>query len=115
LKCNKRATLVFNESRVNRDESLFESHDWSDFYCGAEENLPPNAPTPRGHSVQINCFVDVDHAGNKITICLHTGILIFINRSLIIWFSKDQNTIETSTFGLEFIAMHIAVELLESL
>lgn len=33
----------------------------------------------------------------------------------VIWYSKRQNTVETSTFGLEFIAMKIAVEQVEAL
>jgi hypothetical protein len=33
----------------------------------------------------------------------------------VIWYSKRQNTVETSTFGSEFVAMRIAVELVESL
>ena len=31
------------------------------------------------------------------------------------WFSKRQNTVETSTFGSEFIAMKIATEMIEGL
>ena len=31
------------------------------------------------------------------------------------WFSKRQNTVETSTFGSEFIAMKQAVEMIEGL
>jgi hypothetical protein len=42
-------------------------------------------------------------------------VLIFVNRAPIIWFSKRQNTVETSMFGSEFVAMKIAVELIESL
>lgn len=65
--------------------------------------------------MQINCFVDADHAGNCVTRRSQTGILIFLNISTILRYSKAQNTVETSMFGLEFAAMHIAVELLESL
>ena len=32
-----------------------------------------------------------------------------------VWYSKHQNTVEASTFRSEFVAMHIAVELIESL
>ena len=63
----------------------------------------------------ISCFVDADHAGNLVTRRSHTGILIFCIRAPIVWFSKRQNTVETSTFGSEFIAARIAVELIESL
>ena len=45
----------------------------------------------------------------------HTGVLIYINRAPIIWFSKRQNTVESSTFGSEFVAMKQAVELVEGL
>ncbi len=30
------------------------------------------------------------------------------------WFSKAQSTVESSTFGSEFVAMRIAVDLIES-
>jgi hypothetical protein len=33
----------------------------------------------------------------------------------IIWYSKQQNTVETSTFGSEFIALKTAVEVIEGL
>jgi hypothetical protein len=65
--------------------------------------------------VSTHCFVDADHAGNLITRRSQTGILLFVNRALIVWYSKRQNTVETSTFGSEFVAMRIAVELIESL
>jgi hypothetical protein len=38
-----------------------------------------------------------------------------VNSAPIMWFSKRQNTVETSTFGSEFVAMKIAVELIEAL
>jgi hypothetical protein len=115
LKRNKRASILFDEQRVNWNEAGFPRQDWTDFYRGAKEAIPPNAPTPRGHPVQVNCFVDADHAGNRVTRCSQTGVLIFLNRAPILWYSKAQNTVETSTFGSEFTAMRIAVELLESL
>ena len=60
-------------------------------------------------------FVDADHAVFRVTRGSHTGVLIFINKAPILWFSNQQNTVETSTFGLEFVAMRIAVELVKGL
>jgi hypothetical protein len=40
---------------------------------------------------------------------------MFLNRAPITWFSKRQATVETSTFGSEFVAMRIAVEMIEGL
>ena len=62
-----------------------------------------------------HCFVDADHAGNLVTRRSQTGILIFVNRAPIIWYSKHQNTVKTSTFGSKFVVMQIVVELIESL
>ena len=45
---------------------------------------------------------------------ISNGVILYINRAPIIWYSKRQNTVESSTFGSEFIAMKIAVELIES-
>ena len=86
-----------------------------EIYTEAEDVLPHNIPRPRGEPVTINVFVDADHAGNKITRRSHTGILIYCNMAPIVWFSKRQNTVESSTFGSEFIAMKIATELIEAL
>ena len=86
-----------------------------DLYPDAEDPLPNNMPEPRGKHVNINVFVDSDHAGNVVTRRSHTGIMIFLNMAPIQWYSKKQNTIESSTFGAEFIALKIATELVESL
>jgi hypothetical protein len=115
LKRNKHATLIFNKPQVDWNESSFQTNDWTDFHPDAKALLPLNAPAPRGNVVQINCFVDAAHAGNQITRHSQTGVLIFLNRTPIIWYSKAHNTIETSMFGSEFTALQIAVELLESL
>ena len=42
-------------------------------------------------------------------------MLIFVNQAPILWYSKRQNTVETLTFGSEFIAMKQAVEMIEGL
>ena len=43
---------------------------------------------PRGNLVSTHCFVDADHAGNRVTRRSQTGILIFINRAAAFWYSK---------------------------
>ena len=90
-------------------------YDWYDFYRDAKERLPSNMPPPHGRLVSIHCFVDSNHAGDKVTHRSQTGILIFLNRATIIWYSKRQNTVEMSMFGSKFIAMKTAVEQIESL
>jgi hypothetical protein len=115
LKNHLNSSLVFDPNIVAWDESMFKKYDWTDFYKDACEAIPSNAPPPRGNEVQTNAFVDASHASNKVTGRSHTGILIFLNMAPIIWYSKKQNTVESSTFGSEFVAMRIGVEMLESL
>ena len=61
-------------------------------------------PAPRGQVVSAHCFVDLDHAANTVTRHSQTGLLHFVNREPVTWFSKRQNTVETSTFGSELFA-----------
>jgi hypothetical protein len=115
LKRHSRSRIVLDPTRPQVDETQFTQEDWKEFYPDAEESKPINAPEPRGNPVLMSCFVDADHAGNKVTRRSHTGIIIFCNRAPILWYSKRQNTVETSTFGSEFIATRIAVELIKGL
>jgi hypothetical protein len=71
-------------------------------------------PQPQGKSVMVLCYDDADHAGCRVTCCLHTCILIMVNCAPMLW-SKRQNVVETSTFGSEFIALKTAVEMVEGL
>lgn len=89
--------------------------DWTNFYPYAKEEIPVNAPEPRGNPVEMTCFVDADHAGDMVTRRSRTGVLLYLNRSPILWYSKKQNSIETSTFGSEFIALKTAVEIVKGM
>mmetsp|Transcript_18821 Transcript_18821/g.26684 ORF Transcript_18821/g.26684 Transcript_18821/m.26684 type:complete len:136 (+) Transcript_18821:2253-2660(+) len=60
-------------------------------------------------------FCDAPHATDLITRQSTTGIIIFLQGTPILWYSKRQNTIETSTFRSEFVAMKIATEMNEGL
>jgi hypothetical protein len=108
--------LAYDSKRPDIDETVFyHNADWKDFYGDVEEELPPNMPKPRGHSVTISAFVDANHAGNVVTRRSHSGIFIFVQNALIIWFSKRQNTVESATFGSEFVALRICKDLIVAL
>jgi hypothetical protein len=42
-------------------------------------------------------------------------VIIYVNKAPILWYSKHQNTVETSTFGSEYCAMKIAIDMIEGL
>jgi hypothetical protein len=54
LKSHENSKLVFDPLPQNWDEQQFQQFDWTSFYKDAKELLPPNAPEPRGHPVQMN-------------------------------------------------------------
>lgn len=113
LNQHERSHLVFDPSYVQHQTAP--TPDWSDFYRDYKEAIPSDMPEPRGKTVQMTTFVDSDHAGDTVTRRSRTGVLVFLNRSPIVWHSKKQNSIETSSFGSEFTAMKTGVEISEGL
>ena len=115
LKQSPRRRLFFDPDYPRISENRFQEYDWEDFYRDAEEEIPSDAPEARGHPIEVHCFLDASHASDKSNRRSQTGILIFINKAPIIFFSKRQNSVETSTFGSEFTATKQAVELVKAL
>ena len=122
LDIHKESFLSFDPTYLDLEEPVSvesnhvsQANRMKEYYPDANEAIPPNCPEPRGLPVQINCFVDANHAGNVITRRSQTGILIFLNMAPVFWYSKKQSTIESSTFSSEFVALRIATEKLISL
>ncbi len=115
LKQFNRPALIFDDSEPKIMTDNFHVCDWTSQYPNAKERIPPDVPEMLGYSVVTTCYVDADHAGCQTTRRSHTAILIYVNCAPILWYSKRQNTVESSTFGSEFIALKTAVELIEGL
>jgi hypothetical protein len=115
LKCHLQSNIVFDPNEINWDEDQFRKYYWKDFYHEATKAMPPHSPIPRGNSAQMNVFYDPHHAGNKLMRHLHTCILMHLNSATIQWYSKAQKTVESSTFGSEFIAMRICVDMIKAI
>ena len=80
-----------------------------------KETAPRDMPKAKGNALQMTCFVDSDHAGDVVSRRSRTGVLIMCGMAPILWHSKKQGSIETSSFGSELAAMKTAVELVEGL
>jgi hypothetical protein len=115
LKQHSKSRLVFDYTHPTFTNLNQNDVDWVEHYPGASEPIPANVPEPRGRGVSSACFVDADLAGCKLTRRSHTGIIIFVNRAPILWYSKRQATVESSTFGSESVAMRIAIDMIEGL
>ena len=120
LKSNECMDLCYDPTKLNIKEPTVLPQERAQsranvmklLYPDAIDLMPPNMPKPRGRSIQLNAFVDADHAGESTTRRSQTGIIIYGNMAPLKWFSKRQNTCEASTFGSEFVAMRILVEML---
>jgi hypothetical protein len=80
-------------------------HDWHyTVYRGASEAIPHDAPRPLGKPVKTSHYYDANLYHDLISGRSVTGILDFINKTPIDWYTKLQGTVETATFGSEFVA-----------
>lgn len=80
-----------------------------------KDEIPPDMPTPLGKPFIIRAFVDSDHAGDQVTRRSRTGFIVYLNGAPIYWKSAKQTSVETSTFGSEFVAMKQCCEYLQGL
>jgi hypothetical protein len=113
---HENSRLVFDDKDPKFADGTFKRYDWSDIYGdNMNEDIPADMPAPRGRSVIITMFVDANHAGNVVTRRSHSGILIFVQNAPILFYSKRQNSVETSTFGSEFVALRVGEEMIEGL
>ena len=117
LRKHPKLTLYMSPELPRIDYGDFHTNrnDFAEIYRDAEELLPHRMPKPRGRSVTTTAFVDASHAANKVTRRSHSGYVVFINRAPIVWYSKRQQTVETSTFSAEFIALKVCLEPIEHL
>jgi hypothetical protein len=110
--------LLYDPSDPCVDDIGFELQDWTSSKFGrlqGDEELPPNMPQPRGLGFTMSAKVDADHAADTVTRRSRTGFLVRLNSSLIYWSSRKQNSVESSSFGSEFIAMKQCCEYLRGL
>ena len=72
---------------------------------------PHKSPDVLRKSVVIRVYVDAYHSLIMLNGRSNTSIIIYVNNTQTIWFTKQQNTVEFSSFGLEFIALMITTEM----
>ena len=95
---------------IRNEVDIKKVHDWTEFYPDAVEDIPKDRPKARGELCTLTCFVDADHARDMVSRRSVTGILVLLNNTPIAWYSKQQKTVECSTYGSELVASRIAIE-----
>jgi hypothetical protein len=78
-----------------------------------KEEMPPNMPEPRGLGFTMRAKVKANHgAADSVTRRSRTGFLVYLNCAPIYWSSNKQQSVESSSFSSEFIAMKQCCEYL---
>ena len=77
LKRKHNSEIVFDPTVPVIDVDQFPKYNWDHTpYKNSCENIPENAPEPRGFGFTMLAFVDSDHAGDHITRRSRTGFLL---------------------------------------
>jgi hypothetical protein len=86
-------------------------YDWANTcYPGAHEEIPSDMPRPLGKPVKTTSYFDANLYHDLISGRSVTGILHLFNKTPIDWYSKLQSTVETATFGSEYVSARTCTE-----
>src|SRR5688500_12308813 len=85
-----------------------ENYDWTNLYGNIQEELPNNMPQAKGSKVTLTCSADANLYHDRLTGRSVTGLILMLNKTPIDWFSKKQVSVESATYGSEFVAARIS-------
>jgi len=111
LKNTKKGATRYRTGFVDHSDLPNITYDWMrTVYGDVKEILPRDAPTPKGPPICLTTYKDANLYHDFLTGRALTGVLHLLNGTPIDWFCKRQATVETATYGSEFVAARIAVE-----
>ncbi len=96
---NRRHYLLhFKVNEPNYEDVPENCFDWSNTpYNSKEEELPSNAPKPKGKRVVLSHWYDANLMHDVLSRKLVTGAFHMANLTPMMWYSKKQATLETAT------------------
>ena len=107
----KEATICFIMEEPDFSALPVQHYDWMFIVYGdVKELVPQDIPEPLGKYVVTVSYIDANLFHDIITGHSVSGILHMLNKTPIEYFSKKQSTVETATYGSEFVAARIAME-----
>jgi hypothetical protein len=103
-----RIQVLTNEPDYSDYQDL--EYAWSSsVYGDVKEIIPMDIPESKGKYVTLSHYFDANLYHDMVTGRSVTAILHFLNQTLMDWYSKKQATVETATFGSEFIAARTTI------
>lgn len=100
----KSCSIKFRTDLPDYSNFKHETFDWQYIYGDVKEELPSDMPEPKGKEVIISVFHDANLYHCRVTGGAVTGILVMLNKTPVHWVSKRQSTVETATYGSEFVS-----------
>ena len=87
------------------------NYDWMESVYGSpSEEIPDDAPTPKGCIFRSLTYKDANLMHDSVTGRSASGMFYLLNQTPVDWFSKRQNLVESATYGSEFMAARQAVQ-----
>ena len=107
----RHGAIRFRTGLVTHDLSNDVVYDWErTVYGPVTEIKPRDAPPARGPAVTTTTYCDANLYHDKVTGRALSGVLHFVNGTPVDWYCKRQATVETATYGSEFVVARIATE-----
>ena len=86
-------------------------YDWQrTVYSGAKEDVPHDIPEPKGKHVTTTTYADANLHDHQVIGRAVTACLCLVNAIPSHWHTRRQATVETASFGSEFVTAKIATD-----
>ena len=113
---HKSACIRVRTEKPDYSDIPVPDYDWArSVYGECKEQVPNDCPIPRGKPVITTTYKDANLYHDLMSGKAVTGVLHFVNQTPVKWFTKKQETVESATYGSEFVAARKAVQQIEEL
>ena len=107
----KHGAIRFRVGEPDYSGIHIQEYDWeTTVYGEVEEIIPYDCPIAKGHPVVITTYVDANLCHDMLTGRAVTGVLHLANQTILDYYTKKQPTVESATYGSEFMAGRTATE-----
>ena len=105
------ASIKFRTGLPDYSDISERTYSWERAVYGeVKEQIPPFLPKPLGNPIIFTHYLDANLLHCLLTGRSITSIIHFINVTPMDWMSKKRETVETATYGSEFVAAQSCVE-----
>ena len=112
----KHGTIRYRTGMPDYSQLQIPEYEWErSVYGKVTELVPKDVPPPLGKPVLQTTYVDANLMHNIVTGHSVTGVIHLLNQTPVDYYTRKQATVETSTYGSEFVAARTAVQQIQDL